>query len=111
MSMLEQQTKAPPEIRAVVSFLRSSKAGMKNRVGVLNGKRIDYFKGTRMCSSPTSPHHPHLYIFLHLSMAGKSAIKALLSPAYAKLKNVPKVTSESEAQGLLHSCIPFAFFL
>lgn len=42
---MEQQTKASPEARNVVNFLRSSKAGMKIRVGVLNGKRIDYFKG------------------------------------------------------------------
>lgn len=42
---------------------------------------------------------------------GKSAIKALLSPAYAKLKSVPKVTSETEAQSVLASVIPFAFFL
>jgi len=69
-----------------VNFLRSSKAGLKNRVGVLNGKRVDYFKG-------------------------KSAVKVLLSPAYAKTKNTPKITSEAEAQTLLHSVIPFAFFL
>ena len=43
---MEQQTKAPQDIRNVVNYLRSSKAGMKIRVGVLNGKRIDYFKGT-----------------------------------------------------------------
>jgi translocation protein SEC62 len=43
--------------------------------------------------------------------AGKSAVKALLSPAYAALSNVPKVTSESEASALLHSIIPYAFFL
>jgi len=59
---------------------------MKIRVGAINGKRIDYFKG-------------------------KSAIKALLSPSYAKLKTVPKVTSEEEAHTLLASLIPFAFFL
>ncbi|KDQ58447.1 hypothetical protein JAAARDRAFT_34248 [Jaapia argillacea MUCL 33604] len=86
MSAVEQQQKVPKELRNVVDFLRSSKAGMKVRVGVLGGKRIDYFKG-------------------------KSAVKALLTPAYAKLKNVPKVTSESEAQTVLHSIIPFAFFL
>jgi len=44
-------------------------------------------------------------------LSGKSAIKALLSPAYAKLKSVPKITSEADAQALLHSLIPFAFFL
>ncbi|KAI0319234.1 translocation protein Sec62-domain-containing protein [Amylostereum chailletii] len=86
MSTIDQQAKAPQPHRTVVSFLRSSKSGLKNRTGVLNGKRIDYFKG-------------------------KSAIKALLSPAYAKLKGVPKVTSESEAQNLLHQIIPYAFYL
>ena len=43
---MEQQAKAPQDLRNVVNYLRSSKAGMKIRVGILNGKRIDYFKGT-----------------------------------------------------------------
>lgn len=43
---MEQQAKAPQELRNAVNYLRSSKAGMKIRVGILNGKRIDYFKGT-----------------------------------------------------------------
>ncbi|THH12150.1 hypothetical protein EW145_g202 [Phellinidium pouzarii] len=84
--MEQQQQKAPQEFRNVVNFLRSSKAGMKTRVGVLNGKRIDYFKG-------------------------KHAVKAILSPTYAKLKNVPKVANEAEAVALLGSIIPFAFYL
>ncbi|PIL23284.1 transporter [Ganoderma sinense ZZ0214-1] len=83
---MEQQSKAPQDIRNVVNFLRSSNAGIKVRVGVLNGKRIDYFKG-------------------------KAAVKALTSPAYAKLKNVPKVADEQEATQLLLTVIPFAFFL
>ncbi|KAJ2985993.1 hypothetical protein NUW54_g9945 [Trametes sanguinea] len=62
---MEQQAKAPQDIRNVVNFLRSSGAGMKIRVGVLNGKRVDYFKG-------------------------KGAVKALLSPAYQK----PQETSQ-----------------
>lgn len=86
MSTLEQQAKAPADLRNVAQFLRGSNSGMKIRVGALNGKRIDYFKG-------------------------KSAIKALLSPAYAKLKSVPKITSEAEAQAVLHSLITFTFFL
>jgi translocation protein SEC62 len=45
MSLLDQQKDAPPEIRAVVNFLRS-KNGPKLRTGVLNGKRVDYFKGS-----------------------------------------------------------------
>ncbi|KZT71893.1 translocation protein [Daedalea quercina L-15889] len=83
---MEQQAKAPQGLRNVVNYLRSSKAGMKIRVGILNGKRIDYFKG-------------------------KGAIKALLAPAYAKLKNVPLVTTEEEAAKVLTSIIPFAFYL
>jgi len=86
MSTAELQLKASQEVRSAVQFLRSGKAGLKVRVGALNGKRIDYFKG-------------------------KSAIKALLTPAYAKLKNVPKVSSESEAQALLQSINGFAYFL
>ncbi|KIJ61817.1 hypothetical protein HYDPIDRAFT_115275 [Hydnomerulius pinastri MD-312] len=81
-----QQGRAPSPARNVVQFLRSSKSGMKIRVGALNGKRVDYFKG-------------------------KSAVKALLSPAYAKLKNVPKVTTEAEAEALLMSIIQYAFYL
>lgn len=42
---MEPQTKATQEMRNVADFLRSSKSGMKTRVGVLNGKRVDYFKG------------------------------------------------------------------
>jgi translocation protein SEC62 len=86
MSTTELQMKAPPEVVNVVSFLRSGKAGMKVRVGALNGKRLDYFKG-------------------------KSAIKALLSPAYEKTKNVPKVTTEAEATALLQNVNGFAFVL
>ncbi|KAG6333929.1 hypothetical protein ID866_5161 [Astraeus odoratus] len=81
-----QQARAPPEIRNVVGFLRGNQAGMKNRVGALNGKRVDYFKG-------------------------KSAVKALLSPSYAKLKNVPKVTTEAEAEALLQSTIQYMFYI
>jgi translocation protein SEC62 len=45
MSTAEQQQNASPELRNVMNFLRSGKAGLKNRVGILNGKRVDYFKG------------------------------------------------------------------
>ncbi|KAI0642790.1 translocation protein [Trametes meyenii] len=83
---MEQQSKAPQEIRNVVNFLRGSSAGIRIRVGVLNGKRVDYFKG-------------------------KAAVKALLSPAYLKLKNVPKVADEQGALQLLLTVIPYAFFL
>src|SRR5258707_4918825 len=55
MSAIEQQQKASQEIRNVVNFLRSSKAGLKNRVGVLNGKRVDYFKGMVRLLCPATP--------------------------------------------------------
>jgi len=83
--MEARQKEAPPEAAKVVAWLRN-KAGMKTKVGVLGGKRVDYFKG-------------------------KSAAKALQSPAFAKLKNMPKVTNEEEAGQLLQSIIPYAFYL
>jgi len=86
MSTTEQQNRASPEIRSLISHLRSSKSGIKNRTGVLNGKRVDYFKG-------------------------KSAVKALLSPNYSALSSVPKVNTELEAVTLLQTTMPFAFFL
>jgi len=70
----------------MIAFLRGTKSGIKNRTGVLNGKRIDYFKG-------------------------KAAVKALLSPAYGSIKNVPKVTTEAEAIALLQQTLPYAFYL
>ncbi|PWN91708.1 translocation protein [Acaromyces ingoldii] len=87
---MENQSSAPASARQIVNFLRSSN-GPKTKQGVLNGKRHDYFKGT-------------------------GAVKALLSPAYqkaasAKKSELPKVTTEEEATTVLHSVIPYAFFL
>lgn len=59
---------------------------MKTRPGVVNGQRADYFKGS-------------------------AAVKAVLSPEYKKLKNVSQVETEEEAERMLHSLLPFAFFL
>ncbi|KAH8829065.1 translocation protein [Flagelloscypha sp. PMI_526] len=84
--MAEQQSKAPAEIKKVAQFLRSGSAGIKNRVGALNGKRMDYFKG-------------------------KSAVKSLLSPAYQKKKGVPKVETEADAIQLLRILNAFAFYI
>ncbi|KAI6019885.1 translocation protein [Pisolithus orientalis] len=67
-------------------FLRSNQAGMKTRVGALNGKRVDYFKG-------------------------KSAVKALLSPAYAKAKNVPEITTDAQAEAFLQTISQYMFFI
>ncbi|KDN42857.1 translocation protein [Tilletiaria anomala UBC 951] len=83
---MEQQSSASKETRVVVDFLRGSKSSIKPHVGVLNGKRVEYFKGSK-------------------------ATAALLSPAYAKLKGAPPVANEEEANKLLHGIIPYAFFL
>ncbi|GAA6061285.1 hypothetical protein JCM10212_004691 [Sporobolomyces blumeae] len=85
-NMRDNQLKAPPEVQNAINWLRN-KAQIKVKTGGLAGKRHDYFKG-------------------------KSAIKALLSPAYAKLKHVPpQPTTRDQAREVLHSWIPFTFFL
>ncbi|KZO95401.1 translocation protein [Calocera viscosa TUFC12733] len=84
-SFAANQATAPAEHKTVANWLRS-KSGQKVRVGVLDGQRKDYFKGS-------------------------AAVKALLSPAYAKLKKVPKVTSETEAVQLLSQLNAKGFFL
>ena len=56
---MEQQAKAPPEIRKIAQFLRGSGAGLKIRVGALNGKRMDYFKGPSL----TDCSDKYLHIF------------------------------------------------
>jgi translocation protein SEC62 len=101
---MEQQMKAPPEIKKVAQFLRGGGAGMKVRVGAMNGKRLDYFKGVFA--------QPHMRgTNANCFLLGKAAIKALLSPAFAKVKGVPKVTSESEADMVLKNVNAFAYFL
>jgi len=68
----------------------------------------------RYLSFPASHLSPSLLLqtdTLHPS-PGKSAIKALLSPAYSKLSGVPPPPESSEsARELLHSWIPYTFFL
>ncbi|KAL7422093.1 Translocation protein S62 [Cryptotrichosporon argae] len=83
--VLDAQKKAPADVKAVADFLRG-KNGPKVRRGVLNGKRIDYFKS-------------------------KTAIRTLMGPAYQKLKKVPPVKNEDEAKAVLLKCIGFAYFL
>jgi translocation protein SEC62 len=64
------------------------------------------------CATPTRPRrHVHPLPCIRAPPAGKAAVKALLSPAYGKLKAAPKVASEDEATALLTSLIPYAFFL
>lgn len=42
---------SPADVRTVVDFLRN-KSGMKVKTGILNGKRVDYFKGTPVRTGP-----------------------------------------------------------
>ncbi|WWD15638.1 hypothetical protein CI109_100060 [Kwoniella shandongensis] len=83
--VVEAQKRADPELKNVIEFLRG-KNGPKVRRGILNGKRVDYFKG-------------------------KTAVRTLLSPQYQKLKKVPVVKDEEEAKALMVKLLPFAFFL
>jgi len=84
---MDQQKQAPPELKNIALWLRN-KSGIKLKTGIYQGKRVDYFKG-------------------------KSAIKALQSPAYAKLSSVPKPAPSTPESAiiLLTSIIPHAFFL
>ncbi|BEI81116.1 hypothetical protein CcaverHIS002_0202760 [Cutaneotrichosporon cavernicola] len=85
-SLADAQKRAPADHKAVIEFLRG-KNGPKVRRGVLNGKRVDFFKG-------------------------KTAVRTLMGPAYQKLgKKVPPVTSEEEAAALITKCLPYAYFL
>ncbi|CAJ0835018.1 9681_t:CDS:2, partial [Entrophospora sp. SA101] len=80
---MEDQAKAPPQILNVAKYLRST---VKTRQGILNGKRVDYFKG-------------------------KAAIKQLLKEAYSKQKNIPKINNKNEANGLLEELLSYTFYL
>jgi translocation protein SEC62 len=62
--------------------------------------------------------HPKLFRCLTIilfyccpAFPGKAAVKALLSPGYGNLKNVPKITTEAEAMALLQQTLPYAFYL
>nr|CAG8507635.1 295_t:CDS:2 [Entrophospora candida]CAG8523846.1 14790_t:CDS:2 [Entrophospora candida] len=80
---MEDQAKAPPQILNVAKYLRST---VKTRQGILNGKRVDYFKG-------------------------KAAIKQLLKESYSKQKNIPKINNENEANGVLEELLSYTFYL
>lgn len=58
-------------------------------------------------SSIGAPCLPYSHSVLLHASTGKGAIKAMLSPEYAKQKKVIKVTSELEAAEVLHQLIPW----
>ena len=69
-------------------------------LSTVNGSTTSKVRFRHTLSSPDEP-----------IVSGKSAVKALLSPAYAKVKNVPKVTTETEAEQLLQSIVQYTFYL
>ena len=82
---------------------------MHTRTGVLDGKRVDYFKGELsllICSKQAK-------LSRRSCQKGRSAVKALRSAAYtkAKIKNAPTLSTDEEAVALLNSMIPFSFYL
>lgn len=86
-----------------MAWLRN-KSGMKIKTGVLHQKRVEYFKGVYVRLEVAFTVHGATEPRLRLcNDAGKSAIKALLSPAYAKVKGAKKIASEEEAIQFLQS--------
>jgi translocation protein SEC62 len=77
-----------PECIALAKFLRYNTA-LKNRVGVINGKRVEFFKGRS-------------YVFYLLNLGkGKRVIRELLSDAYKKKAQktplLPKIDTREQA--------------
>ncbi|KAI8339487.1 translocation protein Sec62-domain-containing protein [Chlamydoabsidia padenii] len=80
---------APPLYKNIASFLRDEKkSGMKQKQGVFNGKRVDYFKG-------------------------KQGVNALLKEAFAKSlpKDEQAPTERSDAVGILNELGQLGFIL
>src|SRR5271156_2429940 len=82
---------ATPEGIAIAKFLRYNSA-LKNRTGVYNGKRVEFFKGT----------NPHGKQNLTNSLSGKRVVRLLLSDAYKKKASkkksiLPKIETREEA--------------
>ncbi|KAI9228330.1 MAG: translocation protein sec62 [Piptocephalis tieghemiana] len=77
----------PKELVAVANFLRNpGTSGLRARSGVLDGKRVDFFKG-------------------------KSALKALSKEAYGKASSShPPVNSPTDAKNLLQRLLDERFF-
>lgn len=79
---VQNSDKPPQDILDLAKYLRST---LRSRNGILNGRRVDYFKG-------------------------KSARKILLSEAY-KHKSRPTCESKEKAEELLHQCLGYGLFL
>ncbi|KAJ3040582.1 Translocation protein S62 [Rhizophlyctis rosea] len=76
----------PKDILAAADYLKSSASGLKIRDGVLNGKRVQYFKG-------------------------KHAVNALLRDQYQTTKNTPQIPDRPAGESLLSTLNRHGFFL
>lgn len=63
---VSEPSKAPADVHIAANYLKDAKkSGMKQRFGVLNGKRFEYFKGKfyfftcQMFMCPSSSAHPY----------------------------------------------------
>lgn len=77
-----------PECIALAKYLRYN-SELKNRGGVVNGKRVDFFKGVSDLDVPKG-----------LTLIGKRAMRILLSDAYKKKAQksaLPKIETRDEA--------------
>jgi translocation protein SEC62 len=91
-------------MRRVAIFLRSFESGMKFEIGTINRRAVDYFKGALRRAASSSP------IILMPHSVAAAAIEALLSPAYAKQKGLPKIANATEALAVLSTLNAFGFF-
>ena len=67
---------------------------------------------SRVCSTHVYPFRCLITVRSTIVVfSGKAAVKALLSPAYNSLKNVQKITTETEAINYLQQTLPYAFYL
>ena len=82
---MEQQQKAPAEIKKIADFLRSGGAGLKIRVGALNGKRVDYFKGAFTVSSGRGSGLNRTYE-IHRQVSSESSALTRLRQAQGRTK-------------------------
>ncbi|KAI9100669.1 translocation protein Sec62-domain-containing protein [Phlyctochytrium arcticum] len=76
----------PKDVLMVADFLRHNESNLKIRQGVLNGRRVDYFKG-------------------------KHAVNAVLREPYRKNPKRPAVTDRAEGDALLAKLFTYGFFV
>jgi len=79
-------SKVPKDIMEIAKYLLSSDSKMKTRSGVLNGRRVDYFKG-------------------------KAATHALMKKAYSKSKKRPTIDNREKASEYMNELVKYGLLL